>query len=83
MERAEPGHDRAGVVADDAAMVGLPVGVAGIALTGESRAGQIPPGARPVELRTARAALTVRLEAAVRVRTSTARRPERQPGSGA
>ena len=34
MERAEPGHDRAGVGADAAAMAGLPVGVAGMVLTG-------------------------------------------------
>ena len=32
MERAEPGHDRAGE--DDAAMAGLTVGVAGMVLTG-------------------------------------------------
>ena len=34
MERAGPGHDRAGVGADAAAMAGLPVGVAGMVLTG-------------------------------------------------
>ena len=45
---AEPGHERTGIGVDDAAMVGLPVGVAGMVLTGSvcrlTTAGRPPRG---------------------------------------